>query len=251
MKIISAIILSILSIFSARWARNDVFKFYGADKKEDTFLLDFENVNFENEFIRPLSYTNGWIRSKNVFVGEGYVFSSVFVNAEFHNTNSYIQLDVRNAFNDEIIQRGKLTKTGGVPLVDVFDKNVYVSLEFVGSDIRLYSFGIRRKLARVLGEGDISIFPTVFFYGEGNLFIDFRLRFPATLDIIVFNSEGAIIDYIVSNQYLREGRYSFEWDPRFSAAKGLPSGAYFVYFNAESIDGKKIRITKRFDFVNR
>lgn len=196
--------------------------------------------------------TNGWFRTYSVEVGDKYILDSAFINLEIDNSNSYVVMRVRNEEDDEIIQEKIFRQTGNMDLVNIFNKTVYISMELVGDGIRVYSFGLGRTEEIIMNDTDIHISPDMCFYGEDILTIDYTLNVPSWMDIIIFDANGGIIDYILEDWYLTEGDYLLAWNPlKSSAGYELPSGTYFVYFNAESVNDKNYQTTKSFLFVNR
>lgn len=238
-----------VSLYSYEWSKNNIMKFYS--KHDKSKIEDYENINFEEYYFAATSISNSWMHTKNIAVGTNYVVSSLFVNIENHNNNDYAILMVRDSENDEILSKQVFYKTGSTKLKNMFQKKVYISLELIGTNIRVLSYGVKRIREVIIKLGEISIYPPVYFYGEGDLFIDFKLRFPAKLDIVIFDEQGTIIDYVSKKQLLKEGRYAFRWNPLTSSSTDMASGIYFVYFKALSIDGKKIEISKKFRFVNK
>jgi hypothetical protein len=85
--------------------------------------------------------------------------------------------------------------------------------------------------------------------GENTLDISFDINYPAYADILIFNKSGKIVDTVCKKKFFNEGTNSIIWDPAGSAAGDLYSGDYFIYFKAQSLNGKSAESVKNLIFV--
>jgi hypothetical protein len=248
-KIVIAFIFSFNILYSAPWSLNNVMKFTPDVLKGYNKIIDFENFEIRTNYIEPSAESNCWLQSYNIEVGDDYVVSSAFINFDKTDSNSWVDLKIKDSGNDSIISEKRFSDAGKIDLINVFNKNIYLYLETSGSDIRIYSYGITRKPEVVMTSNDLIILPSVLFYEETSLKIDFTLRFPAFLDIIIFDKFGRITDYVSENEFFKEGNNSRFWEPTGSHSKELVSGTHFIYFKVKSTDGKIVEITQKFIFV--
>jgi hypothetical protein len=252
-KIMERIILILVflfnSMFGLQWSRNDVLKFTPDLAKNFDNIMDFENIDIQQEFIQPAGNTNSWLVSYPIDIGKDYVVTEAFVNFQSSSTNSYVVLIIKDNENDEIIKGGVFHKSGKIDLINVFQKSVSIYIENIGTDIKIYSFGLVRKKDVIITDSDISILPEILFFEEDDLRIDFSLSFPSFLDVILFDKNGKIIDYAAQGQFFREGKNTLFWHPATSSSWNLISGTDQVYFKAKTADGKEVQLIKEFIFV--
>ncbi len=273
------LLLAANASYSVEWSRNNIVKFTadtlrpGRELTEShglvlsnsriTALPGYSNANAswgglessDPEAASILSATvtsNPWLRTEPISVGDEFILGSVFVNMTSSDPGSYVVLRIRDLFSDDIIFERRFDTTASFPLVNVFNKNVVLTLEFYGDSAEVYSFGVKRIFERLMEDNDIDLNPGLLYYGEGPLDIRFLLRVPSVMDIVLFDNNGALVDYILRKEYLPEGEYSYEWEPLDTTSRHeLLSGLYYVYFSAKSIDGKSVELSKCFQFVNR
>ncbi len=249
------IILIILSIiprinqYGIQWSRNNVLKFTPVSISNFENIHDYENIDIGHDFIQPSLDTNSWIQTCRQNIGDDFVLTSSFINFTTESTDSFLTLKLINSANDDVISEKKLNQSGKIDLVNVFNKNIYLQIENKGKDIKIYSFGLVRRRELVATSNDIFISPPILFFEEENLKIDFSIRFPANLDVIIFDKNGKIIDYIAKNELFSEGSNILLWDPSVSKSTSLISSKYLIYFKIKTTDGKETGIVKDFIFV--
>ncbi len=248
-KIIVVLVLIFNNMFCLQWSRNNVIKFTPDLVKNFDNIMDFENIDFQEEYIKPVGNTNSWLVSYPIDIGRDFAVTEAFINFESSSTNSYVTLIVKDNENDEIIKGGIFYRSGKIDLINVFKKSVSIYIENVGSEIKIYSFGLVRKKDMIISDSDISISPEILFFDEDDLRIDFSLNFPSFLDVILFDKNGKIIDYTAKGQFFREGKNTLYWHPSESSSPNLISGTYQIYFKAKTSDGKEVETIKEFIFV--
>jgi hypothetical protein len=253
MKIVLILLFAFSGAYSLDWSRNDVFKFTPSRVSNFDGLLDYENIEINPYYLTFSAGSNSWFRTADIEVGSNYVLSTLFVNLDItnnclsmNNTNSYVVLKIKDSRNDRVIQEKAFVTSGSLTLSNVFNKQIYIWAELYGEGIQIYSFGLSRMPEVILQKKETALSPLLLFYGEENLSIDFTLHFPAFLDIIIFNSQGKIVDNLASQQFFKEGRYKIQWNPAYCASKFLISGSNWVYFKVRSVDGKESEITRKF-----
>lgn len=231
------------------WSRNNVIKFTPELLKKFDRIRDYENVAVTEGGIFAVSPTNAWLQSYPIEIGADSVLASAFINLEVTNpsSKSYAVLKVRNAGNDSLIQKKTFYRSGKIDLQNIFRKTVTVGVELYGTDVRLLSFGLTRKPEVIItaDTNDLLITPPVLFYNEKILRIDFSLRYPAVLDVILFDRNGKIVDSIARKSYFSEGTNTLFWYP----GKNSATGRHQVYFKVVAIDGKEVELIKDFIFV--
>lgn len=241
------------AVFPGDWANNDVIKFTPAGVQNFDRIRDYENILVLTDRIAAAAPTNAWLESYPIDVGSNYILSSAFINLENANSSSsapaqsYAVLKVKNSGNNALIQQKTFTRSGKIDLLNVFNKDVTVMVEIVGQGISVLSYGLTRKPEVVMTDRDLVITPPVLFFSEQILRVSFSLRYPALLDVILFDRHGKIVDVIAKNAFFSEGDNSLYWEP---GAKNV-SGKHQIYFKVRSTDGKELEIVKDFIFVNK
>lgn len=254
MKLSFSLILLLLasaSLFGLDWSRNHVYKFTAPLLQNFETVADYQNLEVMPEFIQPTVSSNSWLSTYPLDIGNDFVVSEAFVNFQSENTNSYIFLQLRNCRDDRILSEKQLFHSGKMDLINIFDKRVYLNLEAVGQDLKIYSFGLVKKTEVVMTESDAIIIPDILFFDEASLTVQFYLHFPAYLDIILFDPKGNIIDYLTKKQFFKEGQNFLDWEPEDSKSEFLKSGPLYVYFRVRSLDGKELEINKNILFVKK
>ncbi len=235
------------------WSENNVLKFNSSSLKDYQNLLDYENITIGDEFISSTNNTNSWLLSSDITLDNNYILSGAFVNIgrtdENGVSNSYVFMRIFDNDNGQMLQEKTFYNTGSLELKNIFIKNASLYLEIVGTDIQLYSFGLVRKELALLETNDLVIIPDTLFYEENILKVDFNLHYPSIVDIILFDKNGTIIDYICQKAYFHEGQNSLSWNADSSRNKQLSSGTYFIYLKARTLNGKEGEIIKKLLFV--
>lgn len=270
------------SAYPLEWSRNNIIKISADNVMSSRFVTEAHGVIATNSKILPqpgypaqtaleaasewrsmpqgddpaiLASTvplNPWLRTDPISVGSNYILASAFVNMASSAPDSYVVMRLRNRFTDEVLFERRFDGASSCPLTDVFDKEIVMTLEFYGNSLEVYSFGLKRLLEELIKPEDVALSPALMFYGEDDLRIDFKLRAPSWLDVIVFDKNGTLIDYVVNKTFLNEGEYTYRWDPLRSSTRGqLASGLYYVYFSARSMDGQTAEVSRSFEFVNK
>jgi hypothetical protein len=243
------LLLLLCTFFGSSFSRNNIIKFSAANVKNFELIADYQSIEIFPEFIQATAESNAWLQTYPVDIGNDFVPNSVFVNFTSERSNSGVILQVRDSQNDNLIREKFFYKSGKMDLVNIFNKHIYLNLDILGSDIRIFSYGIVRKPEVIITSNEALILPEVLFFDESSLNIDFFLHFPAYLDIILFDNHGNVIDYVAKSAFYKEGQNSLIWEPLQSQSKTLKSGPHYIYFKVRSIDGKIVEITKKFLFV--
>lgn len=263
--------------FSIDWSANDILKFHCESGFIEDQLQHYENIRFEeNSVVSEVSsntnsildysgttllflpQSESWLRTETLFIGDAYMLASAFVNFRSIDGGEVI-LKLRDEDTDEILSEETFSETGSMELINIFNKRVYLSIEFTGA-VELFSFGIKRKEEFVLleekselsihtVEEDVVETPNLLNQEADYLQIDFTLHVPSFVDIIIFTDEGNIADTVVKESFLMQDDYSYIWLPG-EIEKELPSGNYMVYINADSVDGNSAEIVLPFTFVS-
>lgn len=267
------------TLHAVEWSRNDIVKFTASSLRIGSELSEIRGIRITNSTITGdpsmieadtawgvlsgsetdstaiLSTTvprTPWLRTETISVGDSFMLGSAFVNMKVSDPDSYVLFVIRDLFTDDIIFEHRFDSTVSIPLVNVFNKEVTVALEFYGQGAEVYSFGLRRIFERLIETNDVALSPSMLFYGEEPLDIRFKLRVPSWMDVIVFDNSGKLVDYVLKETYLEEGEYLYQWEPlQTSSIHELTSGMYYVYIRARSLDGKCAEISRRFQFANR
>ncbi|NPV00763.1 MAG: hypothetical protein HPY53_05210 [Brevinematales bacterium] len=249
---ISLIILSVAAIplFALEWGENDIIKFKPEIGNPYALFLDYDNISVKGECISAADPTNSWVRSYDIFTGSEFLPYSAFLNIKNSSTDSYVTMIVRDSVSDEILVKKDFSQTGFLTLTNIFKKEIYLMIEFHGTNLQLFSFGLKRIPREIIRPEEFTIGPELCFYGITNLTININLRIPSVIDMIVYDEYGTIVHYVQKQQKLSQGYYEFFWMPEDDKNKNtLKSGSYFIYIRAKSIDGKTIELSKKFLFI--
>ena len=250
------LVLLTVPMYSLHWSMNHILKLTPLNLSNYENIRDYSLFNIGESFLTPLSESNSWMVSENINVGNKSVLDNAFINMKSRSTDSYVVLKLRNGYDDTVIQSEIFYQSGKLDLPDVFDGNVSIWLETVGTNIEIYSFGLVRKDKIILKDEDILILPDELYYQENSLEINFTLRFPAILDIIIFDRNGKIIETISRKQSFNSGKNIFYWTPvskELETKEGneLVSGTHLIYFLVKAPRFKTQEFLKKFLFVNR
>lgn len=242
-------LFTVTAAFAEDWAKNDVIKFTPGNVRNYEKIKDYENILVLSDRIIASAPANAWLESYPIDVESNFILSSAFINLENTNTtgNSFAVLKVRNSGNNALIQQKAFSRSGKIDLLNVFNKTVTVTIELSGPGISILSYGLTRKPEVVMTQSDLTITPPVLFYSEQILRIAFSLRYPALLDVILFDKHGKIVDVIAKNSFFSEGENSLYWEP----GERNVSGKHQIYFKVRSTDGKDLELLKDFIFVNK
>lgn len=247
------IILCVNPFYGLKWSKNHVLKYNAAGLSNFTSLIDYENLFIDKEYIHLIEgATKAWLRTEEIDIGQDFVLSSAFINfkSPLINTNSsnnLVLLKVLNSDNDELIEEKWFSASGKIDIINRFEKQVNLVLEILDPTVQLASFGLVRQPEVVLQAKEAEISPIYLYYTESLLKIVFQLHFPATLDIILFDNQGRIIDHAAKKQFFQEGWNYVFWDPELNGK--IKSGNHQIYFKALSTDNKLFEITKPFYFI--
>lgn len=236
--------------FGVGWGKNGVYKYDLKDTVFSKTMIEYRNIAVNNQKLYPTEDTNCFLKTYNIFVGSEYHIESAFINMETSDTDSYAALSVYDSFTDFLLGSKTFTGSGIISIPNCFEKDIYLTLELVGTNISVFSFGLKRVKSTIIGGGSFLIGPDICFYSETNVTVDFRLQIPSTLDVIVFDKYGTIIDYIGRQQYFAAGDVRLEWNPMLSRANTLESGICFIYIKAVSIENEVAEFTRRFRFIH-
>jgi hypothetical protein len=251
-SIISGLLISVFSITLAalEWGENNIIKFKPETDSPYALFLDYENIDAGGGCIKAADPANSWVRTYDLFTGTDFLPHSAFLNIVNSSTDSYITLLVRDSINDEILAKQNFSQTGFLSLTNIFKKEVYLMVEFHGTNLQLFSFGLKRIPREIIRPAEFEVGPYLCFYGITNLNININLRIPSLIDMIVYDEYGTIVHYVQKQKYLPQGQYEFYWKPEEQKNKNnLKSGSYFIYIRAKSIDGKTIELSKKFLFI--
>lgn len=235
-------------MFGLDWSRNHVYKINQAAWSVQDGIADDNNIDWGRKFVSPAAETNSWLRTLTIEVGEETLLKEAFINME-KSAVGFVRLTLHNADDDSVIASKDFYDTGRMDLINVFERSVYLTLDFFGSGLKVYSFGVVRKPMVMIVPEEVMILPEMLFYSEESLAVQFELRYPAYLDILVFDQSGRIIDYAARKQFFREGPNLVFWNPEESTSPILTSGLHLVYFRVKSMDGKTVEIARKFLFV--
>lgn len=239
------------ALYSQEWTRNSVYKLSAAEPGALDMLKDHNSIGLENGAFIPLSLSNNWLSGWSVNAGQGYQFDTLYVHFSSTDTDSYVVLSIHDAADDRLLESVTMDRWGSVRLVNRFEQNVSVFMEIVGTNIRVYSLGLTRKKKVSLEPSSMVVLPGLFFFDEDMLRIDFELKMPAVLDVILFDPEGRIVTYLAKKAYFTEGPSRFNWKPDERLDQRLLSGSYTIYFKVQAEGVPVIEIMKPFLFVNR
>lgn len=254
----AALILFFMIVFSPEaaaaaadeWSLNNVIKYNPENSSNYAKMIDYENISILASGIRATDSAAGaWFQSYPVDVGSDYILSGAFINLYATDTNSYAVLSVRDSENDALIQSRTFRQSGQIDLVNMFVKNVYLHAEIRGGGIQVLSYGLTRKPEIIITPDDLTIKPALLFYEENVLRMDFTLRYPAFIDVILFDKYGTIIDTIVRKEFFSEGDNFLYWEPSPASHRKLVSGTHHIYFKVLSTDGKQVELIQDFIFV--
>ncbi len=249
--IVIFILLCHTALYSENWSKNGVWKYHASRLFQRNSLLDYENLDLQNYYFSSLSQAESWIRTPNIFVGTDYVVKDMFVNTDSIDTNDRIIFQLRQSDNDRLLEQGFIRGNSLIPLFNIFEKNIYLTMYFSSTNLKVYSFGITRQPELVVQKKELVLNPSLLFFGEEELEISLKLRFPAWLDIIIFDQNGTVIDNILKSEFYREGDYHFKWSPTQSSYPTLASGIYLVYIKTYSTEGKTVELESDFWMINR
>lgn len=246
--ILCLLLLSSVS-YSVKWSKNNVWKIQAGRTVPDG-VLDFENIQFDTGYLQAVEGKTAWLRTYPISLGRDHVVKDMFIN--FSSTeNAQVLMQLRSSEDDSILEQTYFSNSGAYSLQNIFHKEVYLSMEFTSNTVKMWSFGLTRQPEIVMNPEETAVRPGLLFYAEQVLDIHLRLRFPAYVDILVFDKYGTIIDYIAQNQLHSQGEYHYNWDPQFSSSARLHSGIYFIYFKTLSTEGKVVEDRKKFWLVHR
>ncbi len=237
--------------FAEKWSKNNVWKYQAWQLNHQNNLLDFENLIIYEDYFKSKTMQNTWLRTPDISLGTDYVVKDMFVNFSTDDTNDRVLVQLHSSQDDSVLEQRYLSSLGVVPLQNIFEKQVYMTMEFQSTNIKVWSFGLTRQPEIVVKKDEVVVLPGLLFYSEQKLNIDLRLRFPAYIDIIVFDKFGTVIDYIAHSEFYKEGAYQFNWDPETSSTDYLHSGIYLIYIRTLSTDGKVVETEKQFWLVHR
>ncbi len=236
--------------FAVEWSMNNTIKFNSDKLSNFDGLQDYNNIVISNGYISPSAESNSYLLTSGIPIDDNYVFSSAFVNiVDNGGSNSYVTMKVFDNADSENIRKQVFYKSGSFELNNIFLRNVTLCLEFTGSDVQVYSFGLTKKGLSLINTNEFIIDPSILFSGENTLNISFSINYPAYTDILIFNKYGKIVDSVCKKRFFNEGTNSVIWDPGTSSVQDLISGGYFIYFKAVSLNNKTAEAVKKLIFV--
>ena len=230
------------------WSRNQILKTRAIDYNNVLPFFDYENIQDKGAYFCAVTNGKSWLRSPDITVGDNFVLNSVFAHFDAPS-NSTLTLTIRDAIDDSVLNRQVLFKTGSLSLRNLFKKDIYLTLNFDNANLKLYSFGLTRIKEKVMTPADLKLSPHTLFYDSDTLSINFRLRFPAFVDVVIFDMNGSIVEYLEKNDFFTEGNYKLTWNPRENKNLTQASGIYNLYIKSISTDGKTTELSKSFRFV--
>lgn len=233
--------------FALEWSKNNVIKFGFSDPNSISLFADYESIEVSNFSVYPSS-SGGWFYTFPIFVGENYYLQKAFVNLRTEGTTGGVRFRVIDYNTDEIIAERILTNSEVVGLNDKFRKVVYISMDFLDTNVSILSFGLTRNRVDILPFYEIIIEPSLVFYKEKTLLIKFKLGYPSYVDILLFN-EKYLVETIAKNTFLKDGSVVFEYDISGSNKKFLITGNYWLYIKATTLENKTQEVIKKFYFV--
>ncbi len=225
-----------------QWSRQNLYKYGIRESESSAAILDGSGYQWERDGI--FFSKNGWFRTGNIPVGNGFVFDKVFVNVD-----GRIKLAVRDSQSEKVLFEGNFEKDSSRKMGRVLSGNVYLQILSVGSPARLYSFGLKRIPMEIIRDQDLVLSCSNLFFGEGFLGILFKTHYPAKVDILIFDQNGEAVDTLVENRVYLEGTHEVLWNPVKSSTSTLTSGHYVVYLLARSENGFKQEASKFFYFI--
>ena len=219
-------LLLAVPLFGLQWSRNNVLEFTAANLTNFANIADYNAIDIMPEYLAAAADTNSWLMTYAIDAGDNYVFSEAFIDFESDSSNGSMVIRLRNYDDDALLMEESFTRSGKMDLSTIFNKKVYLNVEAIGGNIRILSYGLARKPEVVITSNDIIVLPELLFFGESGLNIDFFLHFPALLDIILFDPDGNIIDYITKSRFFHEGQNTFNWDISGSRSAFLNPGIW-------------------------
>jgi hypothetical protein len=235
--------------FTAEWSPNHVWKYSARELSALDDFRDSGGLTNDGSAIRAMVDTNAWLFTWSIDVGQRYIPDHAFINMDTLSTDSYAVLTVRDGESDEVLASHAFVDFGRIDLTGIFRTNLALSLEIVGTDAQVFSFGLVRKKLVVAREEDLLVLPGTLFMEEGELSVQFRLEYPASLDVLVFDPYGRLVERLAKDRSYDAGDHFLSWNPDPNAS--LPSGSYQLYFRARVPGRKPIEMTRMFTYIGK